>query len=281
MCIWIGVILVNRALESSMRFWPLLLGMVYLVVIAVFGEVYLDSSDFSKKMENRVDSYYFSVVTITTLGYGDIYPIQKKAKIQTAVQTLSGVLLLGLFLLYLARSQSEEEAKSRKIAQKKVFIKQYEYFRRRIIASSIDAAAMARSEQKKPALDNLNGELVEKLLDPQAFDDFFSQKGSDRWYDVQNGMNWNLEIVSDMHLELNLLNTEIRSMLSAVVVDDEVAYAWLTGFYQDTLRIVHGRHTKDDPGKYLSNFFYAILANRSSVDSSPVDDRLRAAVKNL
>jgi hypothetical protein len=41
---------------------------------------------------------YFSAITITTLGYGDIAPITSVARILVAIEAISGVVLIGLFL---------------------------------------------------------------------------------------------------------------------------------------------------------------------------------------
>lgn len=45
---------------------------------------------------------YFSVVTITTLGYGDIIPLTDKARTLVATEAFLGVLTVGLFLTALA-----------------------------------------------------------------------------------------------------------------------------------------------------------------------------------
>ncbi|WP_299046874.1 potassium channel family protein [uncultured Tateyamaria sp.] len=48
---------------------------------------------------------YFSTVTITTLGYGDILPVTDRARALTASQSILGVLLIGLFLNSVARNR--------------------------------------------------------------------------------------------------------------------------------------------------------------------------------
>lgn len=42
--------------------------------------------------------FYFSAVTITTLGYGDIVPISNTARIIVAIESVLGIVLVGLFL---------------------------------------------------------------------------------------------------------------------------------------------------------------------------------------
>jgi hypothetical protein len=42
--------------------------------------------------------FYFSAVTITTLGYGDIVPITNAARIAVAIESILGIVLGGLFI---------------------------------------------------------------------------------------------------------------------------------------------------------------------------------------
>lgn len=50
---------------------------------------------------------YFSVVTITTLGYGDIVPLTDRARLTVGVEALYGVVMAGLFLNAVARRASK------------------------------------------------------------------------------------------------------------------------------------------------------------------------------
>ena len=49
-----------------------------------------------------IDTYfrmlYFSTVTITTLGYGDILPISNLARIMVSIESIVGIVVIGLFL---------------------------------------------------------------------------------------------------------------------------------------------------------------------------------------
>lgn len=50
-----------------------------------------------------IDYLYFSVVTFTTLGYGDIVPATAISKVVVTVEVLSGYIMLGLFISLIQR----------------------------------------------------------------------------------------------------------------------------------------------------------------------------------
>ena len=54
------------------------------------------------------DSLYFSVVTITTLGYGDFSPVGGLGKLLTGSEAILGILILGLFLNSLSHSLAKK-----------------------------------------------------------------------------------------------------------------------------------------------------------------------------
>jgi voltage-gated potassium channel len=49
-----------------------------------------------------VDSFYFTVITLTTVGYGDLSPTQPLTKIVTVVFVIVGIGLLATFVAELA-----------------------------------------------------------------------------------------------------------------------------------------------------------------------------------
>jgi uncharacterized protein YjbI with pentapeptide repeats len=83
---------------------------IYLALIPVFALVYsfvdLDLGDHNK--EGPITYLYFSVVSITTLGYGDILPCSSAAQITAASEALLGLILIGLFLNALSMQHSQE-----------------------------------------------------------------------------------------------------------------------------------------------------------------------------
>jgi len=59
--------------------------------------------------ENLIRMFYLSASTITTLGYGDITPITTLSRILVSVESIFGVVLVGLFLNALSFERSRFE----------------------------------------------------------------------------------------------------------------------------------------------------------------------------
>ena len=59
------------------------------------------------EIENFIDAIYFSVVTITSLGFGDIYPNASIwAKMLVVLESIGGILIIGFFLNFVAQQQT-------------------------------------------------------------------------------------------------------------------------------------------------------------------------------
>ena len=91
-----------RSLNRSL----ILLFINYLEIIVAFATLYLLTDSVGYKSDaplaSRLDALYFSVITITTLGYGDIKPIMQVGKWLSLTETVMGfvliVLVVGSFL---------------------------------------------------------------------------------------------------------------------------------------------------------------------------------------
>ena len=91
----------------------------YLGVILLFALCYLclpiDQWGGNERILDFGDAFYFSVVTITSLGFGDIYPAAGTAgRYLVATEAILGILIIGFFLNDIAIRQSirlDKEAK--------------------------------------------------------------------------------------------------------------------------------------------------------------------------
>lgn len=55
-----------------------------------------------------LDSYYFSVITLATVGYGDITPHSDAGKIFTTIYVLFGVGIITTFITFTMRRRGEK-----------------------------------------------------------------------------------------------------------------------------------------------------------------------------
>jgi hypothetical protein len=85
-----------------------------LVILAVGTTFYTIVEDWSV-----VQALYFTVITLTTIGYGDLYPTTEFSRIFTIFFVLAGVsTLLGFLNFILGRTVQEQVARKEAKAQK-------------------------------------------------------------------------------------------------------------------------------------------------------------------
>ena len=70
------------------------------IVAALAGGVLLTGTLAYRLLEDWgwIDSFYFSVITLTTVGYGDLSPSTPASKLFTVVYVISGISLIGAYL---------------------------------------------------------------------------------------------------------------------------------------------------------------------------------------
>jgi hypothetical protein len=104
--------LFRRFGSALRRGWhePEFRGLLYLVSIVVAS-----GTVFYRAVEDWgwVDSLYFTVITLTTVGYGDLNPTTPGSKIFTVVFILIGIGLLVSFIERVARYAAEDHAARR------------------------------------------------------------------------------------------------------------------------------------------------------------------------
>lgn len=92
---------------------PLAYGLIYLANIFIFSLIYvfIFANDFKGNSISYVQSLYFSVVTVTTLGFGDLTPRLDATLLLLVVtaQVVLGVITIGLFLNSVSHKLSERK----------------------------------------------------------------------------------------------------------------------------------------------------------------------------
>lgn len=76
-----------------------------LVVLLITGGTFF--YHFVEKF-SYLDAYYFSVVTLTTVGYGDLSPQTPAGKIFTTIYILIGVGIITTFISAIARKRGDK-----------------------------------------------------------------------------------------------------------------------------------------------------------------------------
>lgn len=105
----------KRFYDLSPAFW----GIAYFGAIPVFALIYwlLPECWFGygrevNSLSSILNSIYFSTITITTLGYGDIFPVHYITKFVVILESLFGILAIGLFLNAVALRKGKIDAKA-------------------------------------------------------------------------------------------------------------------------------------------------------------------------
>jgi hypothetical protein len=87
-----------RIFELPHRLWSIpLLFCLLVAVVCSFGNLYVQSGSVKNNgsvLTDRGDAVYFSVVTITTLGYGDFVPTEPRSRRLVIYELGTGFLLL-------------------------------------------------------------------------------------------------------------------------------------------------------------------------------------------
>lgn len=96
---------------------PIVWIMLYLLLMPVFACIYkampVDQFRIPEGGATDFGSWlYYSIVTLTTLGFGDYTPAQNMAQMVTAIEVMCGLVILGLFLNAVGSMKSEIDVES-------------------------------------------------------------------------------------------------------------------------------------------------------------------------
>jgi len=92
-------------------------------VLVVFGSIAILQSERGvegSNIQNASDALWWSFVTITTVGYGDFYPVTTLGKVVAVLLMTAGVGLFGTFTAYVASMFFEEAEREEKEREKQI-----------------------------------------------------------------------------------------------------------------------------------------------------------------
>ena len=236
-------------IERLPIYQPKQVGGLYLLLIPIFGFFYWANPAFWPQPLTFVQSIYFSVITITTLGYGDITPVTETARLLSSIQALSGIVLIGLFLNSVAHHRMESEELQRHKTIQRHLNARYDEFRGSVAEICLRASAPD---------DVFNSELAVHLREMNNFRNYFKEQ--DRWIAVLNGLKNDATMREDLFVEIDLLIQQVTYALNNIFINDDGALRFLTRFAQHTYRLRNANVYAHDPVKYLGGFLWAVMA---------------------
>ncbi len=81
------------------------------ILLGAFGEYMVESSVEGTKIKTFGDALWWSISTVTTVGYGDVYPITAEGKVIASALMIIGIMVLGLFISTLGGALIESRFK--------------------------------------------------------------------------------------------------------------------------------------------------------------------------
>jgi len=81
------------------------------ILLGAFGEYMVESSVEGTKIKTFGDALWWSIATVTTVGYGDVYPITAEGKVIASALMIIGIMVLGLFISTLGGALIESRFK--------------------------------------------------------------------------------------------------------------------------------------------------------------------------
>lgn len=97
------------------------------------------------------DALWWAIVTVTTVGYGDLYPVSPAGRLLAVALMLSGITLFGAFTAYLASLiKHERETERAKLGELQQMAERLERLER-VVTAGAEAQAEAPKRDEAPA----------------------------------------------------------------------------------------------------------------------------------
>jgi len=192
---------------------------IYLILALGFAVWFYFERTNIKGLETFFDSIYFSFITITTLGYGDMLPDSKITKFYVILESIFGVFVLGFFLIYVSLEVANKKERKRIETQKLSFKEQYKIW----FENTIDALWHLCNE-------NLSYEERSQLSDNKKVRDYFKKNESQQWNIVADNLIDDSYHRKEILHELEFLQRNIETLIMHVPIDNIAALNRLNNY---------------------------------------------------
>lgn len=91
-------------MKKKYGYWRLSFFLILLFPVLLYVLLYVESNDPDGSIQNWFDTLWYTIVTMTTVGYGDYYPVTPIGKLVGVILLLTSVILFGFFVGNLTNS---------------------------------------------------------------------------------------------------------------------------------------------------------------------------------
>jgi voltage-gated potassium channel len=116
------------------------------VSLGAVAEYLIESSDPEAKITTIEDAFWWAIVTVTTVGYGDVYPVTPGGKIVAAMLMVVGIAILGILISTLGAGLIESKFAKDKTKDKKTSEPSLAEETRNLIKNKIDKVGELNQE---------------------------------------------------------------------------------------------------------------------------------------
>lgn len=241
-------------------------------MVPFFGTIYWFADALWETPLGFIESIYFSVVTITTLGYGDILPVTDTGRILTGLEALLGIVLIGLFLNSISESRAELQDKKKHDAVVGHLVSQYQFFREAVTEICLRAISGGY---------NTDSKLKQHLPEMTKFKKYFNGNKNEKWYLVVNALESDPGLLQDLEVEIDMLSEQVKFALNNTSVNDHETLRFLTRFSQHPHRLKNLDVYSGDKVKYISVFIYEIMSGWNTTEGYRDHDIFLANFRKL
>jgi len=90
------------------------------IITGAIGEYTVESPVKDAKITSIGDAFWWAMATVTTVGYGDVYPVTTEGRIIASIVMIVGIAILGIFISTLGATMIESRLKEKKYTTPKL-----------------------------------------------------------------------------------------------------------------------------------------------------------------